>query len=513
MAQLFSFLALLCLYINQYLFIAIFHPVSQITAAIYAFGSFLGVALCSLIGPFFLPLPGKKIRLVTSILFIFILVIPNFIIRSLGMELWINFGFIRFITGLLSGMLIPICIGLLFLSCYKPDRLQTAKTENRYQWLCPLLYAIAICGGIIARHTVVNLIHIQLSTEDQLKTHIIVFNILNWLLAGIGLFTAFSVICLKNDTVTTVNNSADSSMTNQISAGQHSDKKFIFSLIGIALVFFALNGIMEWQLSPDAANVTWRFQHSYLIMVIFVCLFAFLAGRSITKFLRMFLFPALILFIVIPCLVLFKDYPNFIFIKNIFISVFHNLLRVIFPLALLEAYKPVHSRYGAYWFYTLAGIIPFLAIVTFITSIFGTSFPTGTEFTIWIAGIASVLFALLSFRILFPKGKTLMFTPQPKIVQTGIFKNEASQTDIIQTEISETFDDMFLQYGLTEREKEVANLMIHKGFNNKEIAERIFLAPVTVREYVSNIYRKFNVKRRSEFMAKFIKMGKMESKV
>jgi DNA-binding CsgD family transcriptional regulator len=66
----------------------------------------------------------------------------------------------------------------------------------------------------------------------------------------------------------------------------------------------------------------------------------------------------------------------------------------------------------------------------------------------------------------------------------------------------------FNSYGLTEREKEVARLMV-EGFNNNDIGERLFLSKGTIAFYVTNIFRKFGIidgknKGRAMFLAKLI---------
>lgn len=45
---------------------------------------------------------------------------------------------------------------------------------------------------------------------------------------------------------------------------------------------------------------------------------------------------------------------------------------------------------------------------------------------------------------------------------------------------------------LTEREKEIAHLLV-KGLNNREIADTLYIAEGTVRNYISNIYGKLEV--------------------
>lgn len=56
-------------------------------------------------------------------------------------------------------------------------------------------------------------------------------------------------------------------------------------------------------------------------------------------------------------------------------------------------------------------------------------------------------------------------------------------------------------FGLTERELEIVELMA-RGLTNHAIAERIFLSPKTVRNYVSGIFTKLDVGSRAEAVAK-----------
>jgi DNA-binding NarL/FixJ family response regulator len=66
----------------------------------------------------------------------------------------------------------------------------------------------------------------------------------------------------------------------------------------------------------------------------------------------------------------------------------------------------------------------------------------------------------------------------------------------------------FNSYGLTEREKEIARLMV-EGFNNNDIGERLFLSNSTIAFHVTNIFRKFGIidgknKGRAMFLAKLL---------
>ncbi|WDP93254.1 MAG: response regulator transcription factor [Desulfobacter sp.] len=49
--------------------------------------------------------------------------------------------------------------------------------------------------------------------------------------------------------------------------------------------------------------------------------------------------------------------------------------------------------------------------------------------------------------------------------------------------------------GLTRRQKEILGL-IAKGCSNKEIADTLFISPLTVKTHLQNIFAKINVKQR-----------------
>lgn len=56
---------------------------------------------------------------------------------------------------------------------------------------------------------------------------------------------------------------------------------------------------------------------------------------------------------------------------------------------------------------------------------------------------------------------------------------------------------------LTERENEIANLIV-KGYSNKQISDKLFISVGTVKNVISNIYRKLNINKRT-MLNNFIK--------
>jgi two-component system response regulator DesR len=59
---------------------------------------------------------------------------------------------------------------------------------------------------------------------------------------------------------------------------------------------------------------------------------------------------------------------------------------------------------------------------------------------------------------------------------------------------------------LTGREREVLDL-IAAGSTNREIAERLFLSPHTVKEHTSAVYRKLHARNRAEAVQRAQRMG------
>ncbi len=66
--------------------------------------------------------------------------------------------------------------------------------------------------------------------------------------------------------------------------------------------------------------------------------------------------------------------------------------------------------------------------------------------------------------------------------------------------LQDCVDRSLATLAMTERENEVAHLML-KGLSNKEIAQMTRLSEKTVKQYVTQIFQKSEVKSRSEFFS------------
>jgi len=204
-----------------------------------------------------------------------------------------------------------------------------------------------------------------------------------------------------------------------------------------------------------------------------------LAGRSIGRFIRRFTLPAVVLFILMSCLPLFEEYPRFNVIMSTLVAIAHYTVWVVFTTAVVEYYA-AGGRERGFCFYGMAAAI-FLSVgFAFLAPLVDPFVPDGTEYRVLFIVIAAVSFMLLAFRLIFPKQRQEPFS------ETSALK------------------DIFRERGLSQREMEVAYLLVREGLGNKEIGDRLYIAAGTAKLHVSKIYQKFAVNNQREFMALFV---------
>ena len=474
-ARLASFLALLCLFLNFYIF-SLLSGFSSVPRGLMWWAGILspsGAVLCSFLCPFFLPSLGRNKGLLPGLTFILLIVLPNLILRSLGLELYITSVPVRTVIHLCTGMLYPVCVGLFFLT----HRMGT--TAGKHSWRFYIfIFSLPLVAGIITRFFSLHLLEISGLASDPQKAMSILFTIIKWLMAGIGAAIITCLLLLERP-----NSSA-------VYQGQKAANwPMIFRLIGFAALYNILNGLMGMRLFP-ALNNSGTGIHILLIGLTFP-VFVLLAARSIERFMKYFFPLATCLFILLPCILFFENYPSFVLLMNTLVGILTNVIWIVFSAALVEYYSPDHSRVAwqrGFWFYGLASAIYIINIFSFTSPMLGRYIPAGIEFTVLISGIAAIGFLFISFRIIFPRGSS------------GPIQLAAEGSPGLPA-----FEDIFRDYGLTERETKIAALMLQEGLSNKEIAGRIFLAPITVKTHVTHIYQKFGVKGRSEFMSLFVR--------
>jgi len=458
-----SLLSLLSVFLAYFFTIALLGyltPAYKGVTGILAMLNFAGTALGGFLCPVFLPLPNRKKPLPVSLAFIVLVILPQFIIRSLGVEVWLGFLPALVVSTLCSGILCPLSYGLFFLT-----RASGSKNGGKS---ASLLFTLAMTAGILARYFSVPLLEMSGLTIDPLRTMNFLLAVIKWLGTAAG---AFSVMCIL----------AMSKEEREESAAIYkTDWRRIWRLVGISVVFYIINAAVEMRLLPLFHYAEEPFEVSIPAMAAALVVLGFFARPSTGRFLRWFLLFSIVLFILIPCLLLFKEYPSFIMMMSTLLAIFRYSSWVSFTIAIVECYA------GSYWFYGLASVIYFTNIFSYAGPIINKVLPRGTEFTVFFIGILAAAFVFLVIRVLLQKEQ----------------KTEAAISSAVS---APAIMDIFKARDLSDREIEIASLIVNEGLNNNEIANKLFLAPITVRKHASNIYRKFDVNDRTEFMAVVMK--------
>jgi DNA-binding NarL/FixJ family response regulator len=107
-------------------------------------------------------------------------------------------------------------------------------------------------------------------------------------------------------------------------------------------------------------------------------------------------------------------------------------------------------------------------------------------------------------------GYVLKKTPPAKLLEyiSEAASGGAPMTSSIASQVlkmfSEVNDPVYADYNLSEREKQVLQLLVN-GFSYKMIAAEMFIAIDTVRSHIKKIYEKLHVNSKSEAVAKAFK--------
>jgi DNA-binding CsgD family transcriptional regulator len=358
--------------------------------------------------------------------------------------------------------------------------------------------ATALMTAVLIRLGAISLLKHTGLTANPLGVMSLLFKALKWMALGLGISAGLCVVSFSKTSQgnpgvqrTDTDASSKSPGFRVENSENASDWSMIARLVGLSATFTLLNSLLEMRLFPLVSGVVGAYGPFFLVVVPATLLLCFLVGRSrlfigrtAGNFLRFLLMSMILLFILLPNLHFSQEYPTATLVMNSLVSIFHFSMWVILTTAVVELYR------GRRWFYMCAVAVFMTHSVSFFGPFLGPFIPKGAAFTVLITATAAAVFALLGFRTLFPSLR-LQEKPLPEPA----------------TAPAPSLAHIFREYGLTEREMEIAHLMID-GYTNGKIAERIFRTTVTVEKHITSIYRKFKVDNRVAFMAKFIDYGR-----
>jgi DNA-binding CsgD family transcriptional regulator len=439
--------------------------------AVYVF-FFTGTALGAVLCPLFLPLPGGKNKPLPGMIgFIALLTAVEFILRSLGVHTWLNSVTVRGVMAVNEGIMTTMCYGLFYLTWLNnPAAGAKNGNANRTGRFCSLVLGAALLACVLARYYSVPLLErgiiaADIAAQEPLQNAVLVFAFITWCMMVFGVSALLCVILTHNEEGEKISVKKSTVQT---------DWPSILRLIGLASVFTILNGVLNMRMLPLYLDTGEAIYHPhYITAAVAVPFLGFIAGRSINRFIRWFTPAAVVLFILMSCLPLFEGYSRFNIIMSTLLVIAHYTIWVVFTTAVVEFY------FRGFWFYGMATAIFFSVVFAFLAPVIDPFVPDGTEFRVLFIVIAAVSFMLLAFRLIFPQ-------------------HSAS------TPAASAFDAIFRERGLSQREIEVARLLVKEGLGTKEIGKRLYIAVGTAKLHISKIYQKFEVNNRAEFMSLFV---------
>ena len=471
---------LLCIHINFTLAHFLPSETKWVMDAMYFFyfaGAVLGVVLC----PLFLPAPGVKNKpLLFSICFISFFLAVEVIFRFFGISVWLGSAAIRSIMAVSEGIITAMCHGLFYLTWLrKPRPAVSSGHENRTGRFCSLVLGAALLVSVLTRCYSVPLLEASVAAVDPFKGAEFSFGLIKWCMIFLGVSLGLCVFLIHKAAVDSPH-TADYFFTEPAIKTNWS---IIIRLIGLASVFTILNGTLDVRMLPLYSNESMYHPH-YLTVAAVILIFGFLAGRSIDRFIRWYMPPAVVLFILVSCLPLFEDYPRINLIMSTMISIAHYTAWMVFTTAVVEKYA------GGFWFYGITLVIFFTVAFAFLAPVISPFVPDSTEYIVLFIVLAAVSFMLLAFRLIFPK------QPQSSVIPAKKRREQFPETS--------GFDEIFKERGLSQREIEVACLLVDEGLGKKEIGERLYISAGTVKIHISKIYQKFGVSNQREFITLFV---------
>ncbi|GEM_PF-4903612 len=115
--------------------------------------------------------------------------------------------------------------------------------------------------------------------------------------------------------------------------------------------------------------------------------------------------------------------------------------------------------------------------------------------------VSIVIASTIILALVYHKTLLLKTLIKKKVSVKHTFPKIQNGEESCEVEITGNISESKISHRLNKRQREVLQLLL-QGLSNKEIAERLFISPNTVKYHIRNIYRSFNVSSRPELFAK-----------
>jgi DNA-binding CsgD family transcriptional regulator len=287
-------------------------------------------------------------------------------------------------------------------------------------------------------------------------------------------------------------------------AARGSSLSCILPIFASLIVFWRNSFTDKLFLTTLNINFPPGFNLTSLTLIIALPVFGFMASLWWRRFLKEYIRLSAFLFVLSPCLLLLSHSQTLFLVLHTLNVTIILMMIVIFPFSILDLYwqKTRRPDGRGYWAWLLAAAIYILnANALTLTGPFrALSLENG--YAVVLLSLAAIAFYLLSRPI-------FLSNPQDKLqeIAAPVAVATAAATAVAAPVAAATalnLTDILSAYDLSERETEVALLMAQEGLGYKEMGERLYISPLTIKVHVSHVFQKTGVKKRAEFMAKVL---------
>jgi len=264
------------------------------------------------------------------------------------------------------------------------------------------------------------------------------------------------------------------------------DLRYILPVLA-ALVILWTNSLTN-QLFIPTLNTYFPpgFHPTIVVVILALPALGFLACRWQRQFRIVFVPVSSFLLLFIPSLLLFnRSAPLFLVLYTLNLIMVQTMVQ-LFPFVIVDLYWQKRPGGRGPWAYLLAASIHMIHTNSFVLAGPFRALSLDNAYAVILLSLAAAAYYFLSLK---------------SVVGTKAAVSAAAPAALP----ARSMEDIFKEHGLSEREAEVALLMAREGLGAKEMGERLFISPLTVRDHTTSIYRKFGVKGRAGFMAKILK--------
>ena len=261
---------------------------------------------------------------------------------------------------------------------------------------------------------------------------------------------------------------------------------FIYPLLAVLVIFFTSN-ITDRLFTPSHNYPFDSGFNTFVVSVLLIlALFGFLAARKWELFLRFFVFLCTGLFVISPSLLFFNRSETIFMVLYTLNITATRMITAVFPFVIVDLYwqdissksdKPLRGSLA--WF--LAVSVYSIYLASLVLGTLSRNIQIDSAHAVLVLSLAALVFFILCLKVL------------PKNTEDSSLQQNVSGPSI---------DDILREHNLSERETEVALLIVREGLSNEETGERLFISIPTVKSHVSQIYRKLGVKNRAAFLVK-----------